>query len=154
MAERIKAIVPVFLFLTRNNTVYLQRRHNTGYLDGGYEPIAGKIDGGESPQAAVCREAREEARVIVSDTDLDFFHAYLNNDNPHQPWLGLMFRTSNWEGEPTIGEPGKCDHAGWFPIDNPPERIIPYVRDALAQIASSVTIQLDYYPPGSIRPEM
>ncbi len=150
MSERIKATVPVFVFLEREGKVYLQRRYNTGYLDGWYEPIAGKVDTGESPQQAARREAQEEAGVMVDEADLKLFHAYLNNDNLGHPWLGLMFRAARWEGEPTITEPQKCDHSGWFSMDTLPESVIPYVRDGLAQLACDATIEISYYPPGSM----
>ena len=150
MGERIKATVPVFVVLRQGNEVYLQRRSGTGYRDGWYEPIAGKVDFGESPQQAARREAREEAGVIVDETNLKLFHTYFNNDRPTHPWLGLMFRAEQWEGEPALLEPQKCDHAGWFPIDALPEKLLPYVRDGLAQLACNATIELDYYPPGSL----
>lgn len=55
-----RATVPVFVFLLdTKQRVYLQRRYKTGYLDGHYEPPAGKVDSNEFPVDAACREAYE-----------------------------------------------------------------------------------------------
>ena len=116
MPERMKATVPVFVYLiNEQDRIYLQRRSNTGYLDGYYEPPASKVDDGEFPQVAACREAREEAGIEVSAADLELFHTYMNISNG-KPWLGLMFRTRKWQGTPAIQEPNKCDHAAFFSL--------------------------------------
>jgi 8-oxo-dGTP diphosphatase len=144
MVEPIAARVPVFLFIqNKSGDVYLQRRANTGYMDGRYDTPAGKIDPGESPQEAVCREAMEEAGLTVHPENLELFHAYYNATNA-RPWLGLMFRTEVWEGEPSICEPHKCDDAGFFALDALPE-VTPQVRDALGVLSSACSIKLEYY---------
>ena len=139
-----KATIPVFLFLIDDHErVYLQRRHQTGYLDGCYEPPAGKVDEGEFPPDAACREAMEEAGVLVEVDDIELFHTYMNNSN-NKPWLGLMFRTRTWQGVPTIQEPHKCDDAAFFALDNLPE-CTPQVRDGLAKLLVASSIAMDTY---------
>lgn len=135
MGERIKPTIPVFLALTRDDEVYLQRRYNTGYMNGFYEFIAGKVDERESLLDAVAREAREEAGIVVRPENLTLFHTYLNNSYPDDPWLGLMFKTDTWEGEPGICEPEKCDDSGFFKEGQYPANVTPQVRDGLAQLA-------------------
>jgi 8-oxo-dGTP pyrophosphatase MutT (NUDIX family) len=140
-----KATVPVFLFLVDSqDRVYLQRRFRTGYLDGYYEPPAGKTDHGELLTQAACREAREEAGVIVDPASLELFHTYLNLSN-NNPWLGIMFRTRTWQGTPAIQEPDKCDDAGFFALNTLPSHLTPQVRDGLSHLLSAPSIAMDNY---------
>lgn len=144
MPERMKATIPVFTYLLDNEKgVYLQRRYQTGYLDGYYEPPAGKVDDGEFPLDAACREAHEEAGVTINPTDLELFHTYANLSNG-VGWIGFMFRTSTWQGVPIIQEPEKCDDAGFFPLDKLPQ-VTPQVRDGLAAIATASSIAMSHY---------
>ena len=144
MATRMQATIPVFVFLVdARRRVYLQRRYQTGYKDGCYEPPAGKVDEGEFPQAAACREALEEAGVVVEPGDLELFHAYTNLTN-NQPWVGLMFRTRKWSGGPSIQEPDKCDDAGFFPLDELPT-VTPQVQDGLDRLVTAASIEMSTY---------
>jgi 8-oxo-dGTP pyrophosphatase MutT (NUDIX family) len=144
MAERMQATIPVFIYLLDDeHRVYLQRRYNTGYFDGYYEPPAGKVDEGEFPPDAACREAREEAGIEVQPDDLELFHSYINLSN-NKPWLGLMFRTSKWKGSPDIQEPDKCDDAGFYSLDSLPQ-VTPQVADGLARIATAHSIEMSTY---------
>lgn len=136
--------VPVFTFvINKADEVYLQRRFNTGYRDGHYEPPAGKLDLGEFPVQAACRETKEESGIIVIEKDLELFHTYTNLSN-NQPWLGLFFRTRTWLGTPEICEPYKCDDAGWFSVDDPP-LLAPQVSDAIGKVLTAHTIDMSNY---------
>lgn len=146
--EILKPTIPVFVFLTSEERVYLQRRFQTGYRDGFYEPPVGKMDYGsdgyrESPQQAGCREVLEEAGVIVQPDDLQLFHTYLNYAEG-DPWLGLMFKTSIWAGTPSIREPQKCDDSGFFELSNLP-MVTPQVQDGLSRLLISSTVHLPTY---------
>ncbi len=145
MSERLLATVPVFTFLINDsNEVYLQRRYQTGYLDGYYEPPAGKMDNnGESAQEAACREAHEESGVLVLPEDIELFHTYLNLSEG-KPWLGLMFRTRTWAGTPTIQEADKCDDAKFFGYTDLP-KLTPQVRDGIARLLISPAIEMSNY---------
>jgi 8-oxo-dGTP diphosphatase len=144
MADRMHATVPVFLALIDGqNRVYLQRRFQTGYLDGQYEPPAGKVEEDEFPSHAACREALEEAGVIVKPEDLELFHAYMNLSNG-QPWLGLMFRTRKWKGSPSIQESDKCDDAGFFSLDELPG-LTPQVIDGMKHVLDGPGIAMPNY---------
>ncbi len=149
MAEILKATVPVFTFLINDKTqVYLQRRFQTGYLDGYYEAPAGKMDMNvegdrEFPKDAACREAFEETGVTVKPEDLEFFHAYMNL-TLDKPWMGLMFRTRKWIGTPSIQELNKCDDAGFYDLSKLP-KVTPQVRDGLARLLVAPSIEISEY---------
>lgn len=144
MSERARVTVPVFTFITNDGEqVYLQRRFQTGYMDGLYEPPAGKMDEGEFPHQTAVRETFEEAGVVISETNLELFHTYVNLTN-NDPWLGLFFRTLHWSGEPSIREPGKCDDAGFFDLSDLP-LLTPQVHDAIGKLATAPAIEMSTY---------
>jgi len=144
MGEVMKATIPIFTFLIDDkDRIYLQRRYQTGYLDGFYEPPAGKMDVDEFPKQTAVRELMEEAGVVVDQDDLEYFHAYMNNSN-HNPWFGVMFRTRRWQGEPSIQEPHKCDDAGFFSLDKLPN-LTPQVTDAVSRLTVASTIDICEY---------
>lgn len=144
MSERIRAVVPVFVFLlNEQNEVYLQKRANTGYMDGFYDTPSGKTDEGESPKVAAKRELMEEAGVQVDEKDLELFHSYLNITE--EPWLGLMFRTKRWQGDPKICEPEKCDEAGFYSLEAIPNHVTQQVSDGLARVVTANFIEVSYY---------
>lgn len=144
MGEKMNATIPVFMFLVdADDRVYLQRRFNTGYLDGHFEPPAGKVDEEEFPQEAACREALEEAGVTVKPDDIELFHTYMNLSGGN-PWLGLMFRTRVWDGIPNIQEPDKCDVSGFYHLDDLP-KLTPQVEDGIIRLLGTPAIQLTNY---------
>lgn len=126
---RFQFLSAVHLLLRRDDHILLLRRYNTGYEDGNYSVIAGHLDGGETVQAAMIREAKEEAGITLSPADLrvvGVMHRLSNDER-----IDFFLAANHWQGEITNGEPHKCDHLGWFPLDNLPANIIPYVKRGL-----------------------
>ncbi|MBI2327315.1 NUDIX domain-containing protein [Candidatus Curtissbacteria bacterium] len=74
MPSRFKLIPAVFLILARNNKILLLRRFNTGWEDGNYTLVSGHLNGDESATVAICREAKEEADLIINPNDLEIVH--------------------------------------------------------------------------------
>ena len=64
------APVAVHLLLVEDGRILLLKRFNTGYEEGNYSLVAGHIDGGEELKVAMIREAREEAGIEISASDL------------------------------------------------------------------------------------
>lgn len=70
MKQREGSQLAVFLVLTRiidgNKEVLLQKRINTGYMDGKYDAAcSGHVEKGESVSMAVVREAKEEINIYI-----------------------------------------------------------------------------------------
>lgn len=126
---RFRLIPETHLILVRDARVLLLRRFRTGYEDGKYGLIAGHMDGAESARDATCREAAEEAGIVVRPDDLRFCHVVHRSTRDER--VGFFFEAVRYEGEPRNAEPDKCDDLRWFPIDGLPENMVPYVRRAL-----------------------
>lgn len=134
--ERFKIIPAVYLFLERDNKILLLRRFNTGYEDGNYAFVSGHLDGDESCENAMIREAKEEAGINIKRENLEVVHVMhrrtlLGEVNER---MDIFLRASAWEGEIKIMEPHKCDELKWFSFGELPENIIPYITSAILNI--------------------
>ncbi len=136
MAERFTMPVAVLLILEQDGRVWLQRRANTGYRDGFYDLPAGHVDGMESAQSAMIREAKEEVGVDIEPEDLHGVHVLHNNDGIE--YIDIFFKATKWSGEPKNMEPKKCDDAGWFACDSLPTPMAPHVAHALVHVRNGV----------------
>lgn len=115
----------------------MQRRANTGYMDGFYDFPSGHLEPGETLEAGAARETFEEVGLSVAAGSLELFHINQNNATPSIPYINFIFRTSTWTGQPKICEPHKCDAVGFFRLSDLPT-VTPQVKRALADIASPV----------------
>jgi 8-oxo-dGTP pyrophosphatase MutT (NUDIX family) len=111
---------PLFLagvtaVIVRDGEVLLGRRSDNGALT----PITGIVDPGEEPADAACREALEEAGVVVRATRLAWVHqipriTYANGDQ--SDYLDLTF-TAEWvSGEPYPVD-GEMTEVDWYPAE-------------------------------------
>jgi len=115
---------PLFLsgvtaVIVRDGQILLGRRSDTGALT----PITGIVDPGEEPADAACREALEEAGVVVRAERLAWVHqiprvTYENGDQTD--YLDLTFRCAWISGEPYPAD-GEMLDVGWYPLDPLPE---------------------------------
>lgn len=127
--ERFGQIGTSHLFLIKDNKILLLRRFNTGYEDGKYSVAAGHIEESETARQTMVREVKEEIGIDVDIDDLEMFHIMHRNEN--QKRLDFFFTTKKWKGEPKIMETHRCDDMGWFELDNLPDNIIPYIKQAM-----------------------
>jgi 8-oxo-dGTP diphosphatase len=130
--ERFKAVPAVYLIMEKDEQILLMRRCNTGYEDGKYMVPGGHVEANEPPTGATVREAKEEVGVEIDPKDLQLVHMiYRAAHDLSGERVDLFFKTSTWQGEPTIMEPEKCDDLQWFPLKELPQNIPAYVRTAL-----------------------
>ena len=136
MSYRFQLVAAVHLFLVKDQRILLLRRFNTGYEDGNYSVPAGHLDGHETATAAMCRETKEEANLIVEPHDLKLAHIMHRLKPPeatYQERVDFFFTTITWQGKSKIMEPNKCDDLSWFPVKKLSRNMVPYVRFAVRQ---------------------
>ena len=72
--ERHREVPASYLILKKKGKVLLQRRFNTGYMDGKYSLPAGHVDKGETFIQCVIREAKEEIGINLKLKDIKIAH--------------------------------------------------------------------------------
>lgn len=119
-----------YLFLEDSDQILLMKRRNTGFRDGYWSLVAGHVDKGEDFREAMVRETKEEAGIEIDRGKLTPY-TVMHRSSDDNPYVDLFFHLSEWEGEIENMEPEKCEKLEWFPIDDLPEKTIPFVRKAI-----------------------
>lgn len=127
----------VYLILIDNGKVLLLRRFHTGWEDGKYTLIAGHLDGDETVTETMSREAMEEADLKIDPLDLEVVHTMHRKSD--KEYIDFFLTVKKWQGTPKIKEKNKCDDMQWFPLNNLPQNILPYVRTALENFNKGIT---------------
>ena len=141
------AVIPAsYLFLRRDDTVLLQLRQNTGYMDGYWTAgAAGHIELGETAAQAVIREAREELGIGICPhalTAVAVMQRTDGTDSPHEQRVDWFFTCDAWENEPVIMEPAKCAKLRWFDLADLPDQVPDYEQIALDAVRNGQTATL------------
>ena len=131
--ERHKVVPASYLVLIKDNKILLLRRFNTGYEDGKYSMVAGHVDKGETFIQCIIREAKEEAGIILKQEDLKAAHVICRNSGTEEnnERVDIFFVAEKWDGKIENREPNKCDDLSWFDLDNLPNNVIPYIKQAI-----------------------
>ncbi|MDQ6418582.1 NUDIX domain-containing protein [Paenibacillus sp. LHD-117] len=130
----------VHLLFFKDDEVLLLKRKNTGFEDGKWSVVAGRIDGNEEVKAAAIREAKEEAGVDIVSDDLEVtgvFHRR-NPKGAGSEWIDFYLSVRNWQGEIVNMEPHKCEELRWFRMNELPVDMIGYVRIAVQKKQDSL----------------
>ena len=135
MKDRFQIIPAVYLFLKKENQILLSRRFQTGFADGQYSLVSGHLEGDETLREAIMREAKEEANIDVNLDNLEMIHTlHRSSKNNDKERIDIFFQAQKWSGEIQNMEEDKCDDLRWFALDDLPDNIVPYLRQALENI--------------------
>lgn len=137
MADHSFALVPAsYVLLLQGPEVLLQRRQNTGYMDGFWVAgAAGHVEPGETARHAAIREAREELGVNIASAGLELVTVMQRTDGaglPREQRVDWFWTCREWAGEPQICEPEKTSDLRWFPLTDLPDLVPAYERIVLA----------------------
>ncbi len=127
-----------FLVLEKDGKVLLSKRFNTGHQDGNYSLVAGHIDPGETAQMALAREANEEAGLKINPDDLKVV-LVMQNLFEDAEYFNVFLTPTKYEGEPTNLEPERCSELSWFPLNDLPSNMVPYVKQALECVQKGIS---------------
>lgn len=139
--ERFKLVVAVHLILEQNNKILLLRRFNTGYEDGNYSVVAGHVDGNESVIKAMQREALEEAGIMIEEPNLQIVHV-MHRKAKDRESIDYFLKCNNYIGEIKIMEKNKCDELAFYEIDNLPQNVISYIKQAIGYYQQGVSFSV------------
>ncbi len=124
----------VYLIIRKENKVLLMRRLNSEWMSGMYILPAGHMDGNETAQVAMSREAKEEINLAILPEDLVVVHT-MHRKSDEREYFDIFLEAKNYSGVLKINEPEKCDDLDWFPIDSLPENTLEHVKVALELIS-------------------
>ena len=124
----------VFLFFTKGKKVLLQKRMNTGFMDGYYDAtVSGHIEANESITQAALRETREEIGLEIPSSALNFYTTLHAHFDEHD-YFYFYFHV-DIEKLPHFdihnGEPEKIEEFKWFSLSKLPEKISEFNKMAL-----------------------
>ena len=80
-----------------------------------WDLFGGHVEGEESAEDALRREAMEELRV-----EIESFHLLGTIHDPVEPAEIMVFAVTAWEGEPINAAPDEHTQIGWFPANGLP----------------------------------
>ena len=142
MSERFKNCSAVMLMLMRKNYEgkeerLLQKRQNTGYMDGYWDfSASGHVEENEPMKKSMIREAFEELGVEIDYNDLDF--VTLIHKNKGAIYYNGYFKAEKWINEPQIKESEKCEKIKWFSINNLPDNLIDDRKEAIRNYENNI----------------
>lgn len=136
--DRYWLVAAAYVVFRRDRDVLLQRRKDTGWMDGHWAAAAaGHVEYGESAPDAACREAAEELGVTIGPGDLVplcCMHRSRRTGDPIDERADFFFECRTWAGTPRIMEDAKADGLEWFPLDGLPEPVVPHERFVLERL--------------------
>lgn len=132
----------VFVLLKNEKGEYLlQKRQNTGYMDGCYDTsMSGHVEPGESIYDTALRETFEEIGVHVEVDDLKLI---LVSQMANGPYYTFTFLCERWQGEPSIMEPEKCVEIVWRDRASMPSELTPTLA-LLCEREMSETLEYEF----------
>lgn len=129
-----------YLTLFKDNQILLSKRFNTGYEDGNYSMVAGHVDPAETFTQCIVREAEEEAGILLKPEDLQVVHVMHRNSGTaeNNERVDVFFIAKKWDGKIVNKEPHKCNNLSWFDLDEIPDNVIPYIKQAIRGIKNKI----------------
>lgn len=142
--ERYKTKSAVFLLLKNANKILLQKRINTGFMDGYYDlAVSGHIEEGETITQAMIRESKEECNLTLEANELSMFtviHKRCNPDDVYYYFYFVAEITDNRLQEIRIGEKDKIGELLWAEISNLPANLIYHDKVAIENYKNKVLL--------------
>lgn len=123
--------VSVHLLLIKDKKILMLKRFNTGFEDGSFSTIAGKLEENESVFDCGIREAKEEVNVSVKTVSV--VHV-MNRKGIDSNRIDFFLLAKEWFGSLSNNEPDKCSMIQWFYYNELPANTIQYVKYALYEI--------------------
>src|SRR3990167_6515278 len=102
MHNTFKLNVSVFLMLRKEDKILLYKRINTNHEEGNYSLLGGYLDGKETVQQGIAREAKEEIGIEIKPEDLRIVHVMHHNaSGSYGEFFNFFLETTEWQGDPS-----------------------------------------------------
>lgn len=119
--------VGIGIMILKDSKVLLGKRHEDPekadselHGEGTWTMPGGKIDFGESPEEAACREVMEETGIEAKNLEV----INISNDlSGEAHFITIGFLCRDFEGEPKVREPDEITEWKWFPLDALPSPV-------------------------------
>lgn len=139
MKERFKTAVTVgAILINEDNKILLQKRCNTGYMDGMYAIVSGHLEKNESMLSGIIIEVKEEIGVELSSDKVEFVCIIRRGDN--DDYINSYFKCDNFAGDVKNMEIDKCTELKWFNINELPDNIIPNDKRAIKNMINNIIL--------------
>lgn len=121
------------IIINSDNKVLLMKRINTGFSDGMYTIPGGKIDDLELPSTSFTREMKEEVNLDVNKMQLNCVMTQhrISYGYPCVDFYYLVKEGNTDFSKIKINEPHKCSELKWVDVNNLPNELLEYVRNAI-----------------------
>jgi 8-oxo-dGTP diphosphatase len=139
--HQMQMIVDVYLLLVREDRILLGRRANTGYGDGAYEPVCGRLAERETIVEAAQRLAQDRAGIRVAPGAV--WLAHVMHDVSGSGRIAFFLGIDGWRGEPRDPTEDYSD-LSWFPLNSLPANMIDRARVAIRNYAQGA--RMSTYP--------
>lgn len=140
ITQRFAMLVYVGIILRKGNQILLMKRSQSIINGGLYAFPGGGVDGSETIAAATIRESYEELGITINTTDLKFAHAIHVKTDKNIEYIAFYYEATEWQGNPSIMEPDKCDELSWFDCDKLPSPMLATNEQALNMIKQNITL--------------
>jgi 8-oxo-dGTP diphosphatase len=118
--EREKFFVGVHAIVIKEGKILMGKRKNC-FGEGDYGLPGGHLEKNEKLEEAMKRELLEETGLVCNSTS---FSNIVNYPGRDKHYLIIGFTVDDFDGEPILMEPDKCEGWEWLPLDNLPENIL------------------------------
>ena len=99
---------------------------------------AGHVDKGEDVYQALVREAREELNIDINAKDIEDKFVVNRINKNLKPYYDVYFVIKNYKGIIKINEPNKCQELKWLDLDNLPNDVIGFEKEAFTNYKKGI----------------
>lgn len=132
--------MPIFsaIILRKGQSICLLKRSSASVSGGVYAFAGGSVDGAETITQSTIREAQEELGITLTQENLHLAHVLHVKTDKNEEYINFFFQATQWQGEPTVMEPHKCDGVAWFAIDQLPTTIMASHKHVIAMMQKKI----------------
>jgi len=128
-------IVVKVLLEKNNHWLFLVQ---TGKNEGRFSLPGGKVELNETPIDALIRECWEETGIKIKKESLTLFHVLYRIKDSNRSETCFYYKSTEWQGLPTVKEKRKFKSIEWCIKDKPPLRSSPHTHQVLQLMKEEV----------------